>query len=125
MSLRSFVAECIPEVYRKLQLYSKQIPIFDIYGIEVDLARALGKRVDLPSGGYLIIEQTEALTACDINTGGFVGKTNARQTILQTNEEAIEKLVEQFRIRNIGGIIVIDFIDMEEEEDKNRIYQRF
>lgn len=124
-SLRSFFSENIPEAFKFLKLYTGDIPIFDIYGIEVDIGRALHRKIDLPSGGYLIIDQSEALTAFDVNTGKYVGKVNARDTILKTNLEATVKVVEQIRLRNIGGIIVIDFIDMDFEEDQQRLYQIF
>ena len=120
--LGSFLKATIPGAYQKLSLYTDQTPIFDVYGVEIDIGRALGERVELPSGGYLIIEQTEALTSFDVNTGRFVGKANARHTILSTNIEAAKKVVEQLRIRNIGGIIIVDFIDMEDPVDRELIY---
>jgi ribonuclease G len=106
----------------KIRLYEEKTPIFDVYGIEVDIGRALSNRVDLPSGGYLVIDQTEALTSFDVNTGRFVGQLSAQETILTTNLESIRSIVSQLRIRNIGGIIVIDFIDMEQIEDRERVY---
>ena len=124
-SLRSFFSECIPEAFRYLSFYNERLPIFDLYGIEVDIARALHRRVDLPSGGYLVVDQSEALTAFDVNTGRYVGKANARETILKTNLEATVKVVEQIRLRNIGGIIIVDFIDMDHEEDQDKLYQYF
>ena len=96
--------------------------IFDAYGLEIELNRALARKVWLPSGGYLIIDQTEALTAIDVNTGRFVGKRNLADTILKTNVEAVDEIVRQLRLRNIGGIIIVDFIDMESESNRNRIY---
>lgn len=123
--LRSFISEHLPEAFKCLNFFDESIPIFDLHGIEVDIARSLGKKIELPSGGYLIIEQTEALTTFDINTGKYIGKANAQQTILKTNMEAAEKIVEQLRIRNIGGIIIVDFIDMEEEENRQKLFQRF
>lgn len=124
-SLRSFFSESIPEAFKFLKYHSDKLPLFDLHGIEIDIARALNRRVDLPSGGYLIIDQSEALTAFDVNTGRYVGKANARETILKTNLEATLKVVEQIRLRNIGGIIVVDFIDMELEEDQEKVYQTF
>lgn len=124
-SLRSFFSECIPEAFRFLSFYNEKLPIFDLYGIEVDIGRALHRRVELPSGGYLVVDQSEALTAFDVNTGRFVGKANARETIFKTNLEATTKVIEQIRLRNIGGIIIIDFIDMEQEEDQEKLYQTF
>ncbi len=88
----------------------------------MDISKALSSRIDLPSGGYLIIDQTEALTSFDINTGKFVGQASAHDTILKTNLEAVRKIVSQLRIRNIGGIIVIDFIDMERLDDREKVY---
>lgn len=123
--LNEFLSDTIPQATSRLELYEDQIPIFDSYGIEMDIARALGTRVELPSGGYLVIDQTEALTSFDVNTGKFVGKVNARQTILKTNLEAARKVVEQLRIRNIGGIIIVDFIDMERPEDREAVFHAF
>jgi len=120
--LRKFLEATIPGAARKLELYDKKIPVFDVYGIEMDISRALGSKIELPSGGYLVIDQTEALTSFDINTGKFVGKLSAQETIFRTNMEAIKKIVAQLRIRNIGGIIVIDFIDMERADDRDRVY---
>jgi ribonuclease G len=120
--LKKFLAATIPGAAKRLELYSDEKPIFDVYGIELDISRALSSKIDLPSGGYLVIDQTEALTAFDINTGKYVGKGNAHETILKTNLEAVKKIVAQLRIRNIGGIIVIDFIDMERPEDRETVY---
>jgi ribonuclease G len=88
----------------------------------MDIGRALSKKVDLPSGGYVIVDQTEALTAFDVNTGRYVGRANASETLLKTNLEAVKKVVSQLRLRNIGGIIVIDFIDMENPVDRERVF---
>lgn len=123
VQLGYFLEESIPGAKEKLSYYKDPIPIFDIYEVEMDISRALSSRVELPSGGYLILEQTEALTSFDVNTGRYVGKASARQTILETNIEAAAKVVEQLRIRNIGGIIVVDFIDMEEVEDREIVYE--
>ena len=121
--LSNFLEASLPDARPKLQLYKGEIPLFDIYGIEVDIGRALGKRVELPSGGYLVIEQTEALTTFDVNTGKFVGSFNPQQTILRTNLEACSKIVDQLRLRNIGGIIILDFIDLESTENRELLYQ--
>lgn len=123
IQLSHFLESTIPSAKEKLHLHEDRVPVFDLYGIEIDIGRALSSRVELPSGGYLVIEQTEALTSFDVNTGKFVGKANARQTILKTNLEATKKVVEQLRIRNIGGIIIVDFIDMEDSIDREDIYQ--
>ncbi len=119
--LRNFLAANIPAAGKKLHLHTGPNPLFDEYGIEVDIARALGRKVWLPSGGYLVIDQTEALTSFDVNTGKFVGKVSAQETILQTNREAVAEIVSQLRLRNIGGIIVLDFIDMDRVDDREEI----
>ena len=124
LGLKEFLNQNIPSAARKLKHYIGTKPIFDEFGLELDLARALSGRVALPSGGYLILEQTEALTSVDVNTGKFVGRQNARSTILQTNLEATVLLVEQLRVRNIGGIIIVDFIDMEDPVDREIIYNK-
>jgi ribonuclease G len=123
--LSRFLATNIPSANAKLFLHEKKTPIFDEFGLEVDLARALSRKVWLPSGGYLVVDQTEALTTFDINTGKFVGKISARETILKTNIEAADVIAAQLRLRNIGGIIVIDFIDMDEESDREQVQSRF
>lgn len=120
--LRKFLSATIPGAARKLEHYSGKTPIFDVYGIEMDISRALGSKIELPSGGYLIIDQTEALTSFDVNTGKFVGQLSARDTILRTNLEAVRKIVAQLRIRNIGGLIVLDLIDMEHQEDRDQVF---
>jgi ribonuclease G len=105
-----------------IELYDEEEPIFDHFGLEVEISRALGRKVWLKSGGYIIIEQTEALTAVDVNTGRFVGKHNLEDTILKTNLEAVKEIAYQLRLRNIGGIIIIDFIDMEKEVNREKIF---
>jgi ribonuclease G len=120
--LKRFLTLMIPGGAKKLVLHEEKTPIFDVYGIEMDIGRALSSRIDLPSGGYLIVDQTEALTSFDINTGKFVGHASAHETILKTNMEAVKKIVDQLRVRNIGGIIVIDFIDMERLDDRERVF---
>ncbi len=117
-----FVRSYLPHLEAKIELYPGKEPIFDAYGIELEIERALGPKVWLKSGGYIVIDQTEALVAVDVNTGRFVGKRNPEETILQTNLEAIKEIVYQLRLRNIGGIIIIDFIDMEREENRERVY---
>ena len=104
-----------PSASRTIELYDGDEPIFDAYGIEDEIARALSRKVPLPSGGYLIIDQAEALTAIDVNTGRFVGKgsKDLEETILKTNLEAVEEIAYQLRFRNIGGLIILDLIDME------------
>jgi ribonuclease G len=120
--VENFRREVLPEVQGNIVWYRGEAPIFEAYGIETEIARALGARVNLPSGGYLIIEQTEALTSFDVNTGSFVGKANAEDTIFITNQEAVIKIAEQLRLRNIGGIIVVDFIDMVAPASREQLY---
>lgn len=110
--LLAFGQEFMPKAAEKLQLYKGERPIFDLYAIDEEIARALGRRVDLKSGGYLIIDQTEALTTVDVNTGGYVGARNFEDTIFKTNLEAAQAIARQLRLRNLGGIIIVDFIDM-------------
>jgi len=118
-----FVSSFMPQLKHSIELYDAEEPIFDAYGIEVEISRALGKKVWLKSGGYIVIEETEALTAVDVNTGKYVGKGNPEDTILKTNLEAVKEIAYQLRLRNIGGIIIIDFIDMEREGGRERVYQ--
>jgi ribonuclease G len=106
-----------------VQHYSRRQPIFDYYGIEEEIDRAMSHKVWLRSGGYLVIDQTEALTAIDVNTGRFVGKASHEETILKTNLEAVQEIVYQLKLRNIGGIIIIDLIDMETPQNRQRVYQ--
>lgn len=122
--LRSYFHATDPTGLKKLKLYTDSKPIFDLYGIERDIERALGKKVWLPSGGYLVIDQTEALTSFDVNTGGFIGKAHAEETILKTNLEAVFEIVAQLRLRNIGGIIVIDFIDMDNPTNREKVFDQ-
>jgi ribonuclease G len=107
----------------QVQLYSGDVPVFDTYGIELDVNRALQSKVWLKSGGYIIIDQAEALTAIDVNTGRFVGNKSLGDTVVKTNLEAVKEIVLQLRLRNIGGIIIIDFIDMDRLDDRERVYQ--
>ena len=100
-------------------------PLFDLYGVEEEIERALSKRVDLKSGGYLIIDQTEALTTIDVNTGGFVGLRNFDDTIFKTNLEATQVIARQLRLRNLGGIIICDFIDMDTQEHRDAVLEEF
>lgn len=120
-TMKHFLDHNVPGASQKLQLFQKNKLLFDDYDIEMDIARALGRKVWLPSGGYLVIDQTEALTSFDVNTGKFVGRVSAQETILKTNLEAVKVIVSQLRLRNIGGIIVIDFIDMEKESDREQV----
>jgi ribonuclease G len=117
-----FVQSYLPHLEPKLEFYRGKEPMFDAYGVELEIERALGRRIWLKSGGYIVIDPTEALVAVDVNTGRFVGKRNPEETILQTNMEATKEIVYQLRLRNIGGIIIIDFIDMERDESREKVY---
>lgn len=119
--IMDFVERVMPRFARSIELYVGREPIFDAFGIEDELKRALEKRVDLPSGGYLIIEQTEALTSIDINTGKFVGDKTLEDTITLTNIEAAREIAYQLKLRSIGGLIIIDFIDMQESADRKKV----
>ena len=105
--------------------YSGERPLFDLHGVEDEIEQALARRVDLKSGGYLIIDQTEALTTIDVNTGGFVGGRSFDDTIFKTNLEAAQVIARQLRLRNLGGIIIIDFIDMENAEHRDAVLAEF
>lgn len=120
--ISEFVSRFMPKAEKSVELYSGNEPIFDAFGIEIEITRALGKKVWLKSGGYILIEQTEALVAVDVNTGRFVGRRNVEDTILKTNLEAVKEIVYQLRLRSIGGIIIIDFIDMERATDRTKVY---
>ena len=120
-ALQRFGAEYTPGSVGKLELYRGERPIFDLFGIEEEIQRALARRVDLKSGGYLIIDQTEALTTIDVNTGGFVGARNFDDTIFKTNLEAAGAMARQLRLRNLGGIIIADFIDMTNEAHRQAV----
>ena len=119
--LRTFGDTYMPGAVAKLDLYRGERPILDLFGIEEEIARALARRVDLKSGGYLIVDQTEALTTVDVNTGGFVGARNFEDTIFKTNLEAAGAIARQLRLRNLGGIIIADFIDMAREDHQQQV----
>jgi ribonuclease G len=116
-----FVSMLDAELVGRVQRYSQQEPIFEHFGIETEIARAMSRKVWLKSGGYLVIDQAEALTAIDVNTGKFVGKRNLEDTIMRTNIEACAEVAYQLRLRNIGGMVIIDFIDMELEEHRDTV----
>lgn len=118
---QEFAASFVPEVLEKLEYYPGERPIFDLYSVEDEIEKALGSRVQLKSGGYLIIDQTEAMTTVDVNTGGFVGHRNLEETIFKTNLEAATVIGRQLRLRNLGGIIILDFIDMEDPEHQRQV----
>lgn len=119
--LQEFGRTYTPSVLPKLQHYTGERPLFDLYGVEEEIERALGRRVNLKSGGYLIIDQTEAMTTIDVNTGSFVAGRNFDDTIFKTNLEAAIAIARQLRLRNLGGIIILDLIDMESEEHKEAV----
>ena len=123
--VQSFALEFTPNVAPRLEHYAGERPLFDLYGVEDEIEKALARRVDLKSGGYLIIDQTEALTTVDVNTGGFVGGRSLDDTIFKTNLEAAQVIARQLRLRNLGGIIIIDFIDMDTEEHRNAVLNEF
>ncbi|MDR1854691.1 MAG: ribonuclease G [Azoarcus sp.] len=123
--LRAFAAEYTPKVVPLLEAYNSDRPLFELYNVEGEVQKALARRVDLKSGGYLIIDQTEALTTVDVNTGGFVGARNFDDTIFKTNLEAAQAIARQLRLRNLGGIIIIDFIDMESSEHRDMVLEEF
>ncbi|HET57180.1 MAG TPA: Rne/Rng family ribonuclease [Deltaproteobacteria bacterium] len=117
-----FMQYLMPNVSYNLELYEEREPIFDHFGIEVDVEKLFNKKVWLKSGGFIVIEETEALCSIDVNTGKYVGKRNLEDTILKTNLEAVKEIAHQLRVRNIGGIIIIDFIDMEIERNREIVY---
>jgi len=119
--LQEFAAEYMPKVIEKLEHYTGERPLFDLYNVEDEIERALARRVELKSGGYLILEQTEAMTTIDVNTGGYVGTRSFDDTIFKTNLEAAQVIARQLRLRNLGGIIIIDFIDMESAEHRSAV----
>ena len=123
--LSSFAREYTPAVLPLLNHYVGERPLFDLHGIEQEIERALARRVDLKSGGYLVFDQTEAMTTIDVNTGGFVGVRNFDETVFKTNLEAAHTIARQLRLRNLGGIIIIDFIDMDSAEHKTAVLDEF
>ncbi len=116
-----FASSYVPKAVGKIKLYTDPVPMFHRFGVEEEIQKALEKKVWLKSGGYIVIEETEALTAIDVNTGKFVGRSNLEETIYQTNLEAAREIAHQIRLRNIGGIIIVDFIDMEQEEHRQEV----
>lgn len=119
--MSDFASRYIPDLPARIEHYPGERPLFDHYNIDDELQRALGRQVNLKSGGYLIIDQTEAMTTIDINTGAFVGHQNLEETIFKTNMEASQAIARQLRLRNLGGIIIIDYIDMEHENHKRQV----
>jgi ribonuclease G len=123
--LHAFAQDYMLNVLERIQHYAGERPLFDLYGLEDEIERALARRVPLKSGGYLIIDQTEALTTIDVNTGGFVGGRSFDDTIFKTNLEAAHVIARQLRLRNLGGIIVVDFIDMENDTHRDSVLTEF
>ncbi|MDP9901865.1 ribonuclease G [Variovorax ginsengisoli] len=123
--LLKFGQEFMPQAAGKLQHYRGERPVFDLCSVDEEIAKALGRRVDLKSGGYLVVDQTEALTTIDVNTGGFVGARNFDDTIFKTNLEAAQAIARQLRLRNLGGIIIVDFIDMARDGHREQVLAEF
>jgi ribonuclease G len=123
--MRAFATEFMPDTVEKIQHHTGERPIFDLFNVDEDIVRALARRVDLKSGGYLVIDQTEALTTVDVNTGGFVGARNFDDTIFRTNLEATQTIARQLRLRNLGGIVIVDFIDMVREDHCESVLAEF
>ncbi|HET7306855.1 MAG TPA: ribonuclease G [Gammaproteobacteria bacterium] len=121
--MADFADMFLPELAGRVELYDGARPIFDLYGIETEIQKALERKVELKSGGYLVIDQTEAMTTIDVNTGAYVGYRNLEQTVLKTNLEASQAIARQLRLRNLGGIIIIDFIDMQDPEHRQTVLE--
>lgn len=121
--MKSFAESFLPDLAPKLAHYQKRRPIFDLHGVEDEIKKALARSISLKSGGHVVIDQTEAMTTVDVNTGGYVGSRNLEDTIYRTNLEAAVTIARQLRLRNLGGIIIIDFIDMEVEEHRRRVME--
>jgi len=117
----TFCRRFFPGIVERVELYQGARPIFELYGIEEEIQKALSRRVELKSGGYLIFDQTEAMTTVDVNTGAYVGRRNLEETIFKTNLEAAQAIARQIRLRNLGGIIIIDFIDMQDPEHRRQV----
>lgn len=118
-----FAEEFVPEIVPLIEHYTGERPVFDIYGVEDEIQKALARKVSLKSGGHLVFDQTEAMTTVDVNTGGYVGGRNLEETIFKTNLEAAQVIARQLRLRNLGGIIIIDFIDMVSDDHKQQVLQ--
>ncbi|HUG98415.1 MAG TPA: ribonuclease G [Gammaproteobacteria bacterium] len=123
--MKRFAASFIPEMEPKIQAYNEPRPIFELYNVEEEIARALERKVSLKSGGYLVLDQTEAMTTIDVNTGAYVGHRNLEETIFKTNLEAAQAIARQVRLRNLGGIIIVDFIDMQDEDHRVQVLAAF
>lgn len=121
LKARDFAINFIPEIAERIEYYPGERPIFDLYSVEDEIQKALQSKVMLKSGGYLVIDQTEAMTTIDVNTGGYVGRRNLEETLFKTNLEAAQAIARQLRLRNLGGIIIVDFIDMAEPEHRRLV----
>src|SRR5690606_28381015 len=120
-----FVREYIPDIEPLIEHYPGERPVFDLYSVEQEIQKALSRQVQLKSGCHIVIDQTEAMATIDVNTGAFVGHRNLEETIFKTNLEATQAIARQLRLRNLGGIIIIDFIDMEDPEHKRQVLRMF
>lgn len=123
LQMRSFAALYLPSLVERIEYYNGDKPLFDLYSVEAELQKALARKVELKSGAHVIFDQTEAMTTIDINTGSFVGQSNLEQTLFETNIEAIDVIARQIRLRNLGGIIIIDFIDMVNAAHREQLLQ--
>jgi ribonuclease G len=121
--LEQFLKEYLPEEGCEVIYFDERDPIFEVYGIEMEVAKLLQRKIWLKSGGYIVLDYTEALTVIDVNTGRYLGKKDLEDTILRTNLEAVKEIAYQIRLRNIGGIIIVDFIDMERKESRETVFQ--
>ena len=118
-----FVSQLMPKYKQNIILYDQQKPLFDMYDIDMEISRSMDRKIWLKSGGYIVIDEAEALVVIDVNTGRFVGKKDLEDTILKTNLEAVREIAHQLRIRNCGGIIIVDFIDMEKETHREKVVE--
>ena len=123
--ISQFLQDFIPASAAEIEAYDGIRPIFDLFGIEDEINKALGRQVKLKSGGDLVIEQTEAMTTIDVNTGAYLGSRNHAETVLKTNLEAATAIARQLRVRNLGGIIIVDFIDMQDPEHQRQVQRTF
>jgi ribonuclease G len=121
--VRQYVGTLVPALTERVRLWEEPTPVFEALGIEKEIDKALRRRVWLKSGGYIVIDHTEALVSIDVNTGKYVGKRDFEQTVLKINTEAVGEIVRQIRLRDLGGIIIIDFIDMESPEHRDQVYR--
>ena len=119
--VKEFAKHFIPDLLGRIEYYPGERPILDLYSVDDEIQRSLSRKVNLKSGGHLVIDQTEAMTTIDVNTGGFVGSRNLEETIYKTNLEASQAITRQLRLRNLGGIIIIDFIDMDDPEHGRQV----